>query len=62
MVLFVEFIRLLGIGPEDSERYETDKQWQMKRQFINKQCQRVSKWIFTFNPNDALNDATNNSL
>ena len=28
MVLLIEFIRLLGIGPEDSERYESDKQWQ----------------------------------
>ncbi len=25
LVLFIEFIRLLGIGPEDSERYESDK-------------------------------------
>ena len=50
MVLLIEFIRLLGIGPEENERYETDKHWQQKRVFLNKQCQRVSKWIFMFDP------------
>lgn len=52
MVLLVEFIRLLGLGPCESERFESDKHWQQKRNFLNKQCQRVSKWIFTFNPNE----------
>ncbi len=28
MVLFVEFIRLVGVGPKESERFESDKEWQ----------------------------------
>lgn len=53
MVLFVEFIRLLGVGPRENERYESDKEWQQRRGYLNRQCQRVSKWIFTFNPSEA---------
>lgn len=35
MVMLREFINLLGIGPPEHERFETDKHWHSKRAYLN---------------------------
>ncbi len=34
-IMLVEFLRLLGLGPGDVEKYETEKFWQQKRIYLN---------------------------
>jgi hypothetical protein len=34
----MEFIKLIGMGPAEEERYESEKEWQSRRKFMNKQA------------------------
>jgi hypothetical protein len=58
-IMMVEFLRLLGLGPADVEKYETEKFWQQKRIYLNRQLDLISRWILTFDPNESSVDSMN---
>ena len=58
-IMMVEFLRLLGLGPADVEKYESEKFWQQKRIYLNRQLDLISRWILTFDPNESSLDTMN---
>ncbi len=60
-VLFFEFIRLLGMGPRETEKYENENVWEKKKVYLNRQLEKLSRWIFTFDPNDASMDTNDDN-
>ena len=60
-VLFFEFIRLLGMGPRETEKYENENAWEKKKVYLNRQLEKLSRWIFTFDPNDASMDTNDDN-
>jgi hypothetical protein len=55
MILFTEFINLLGLG--DQQAYENEKHWQSRREYLIKQSEKVSRWIIRFDPSEAAMEA-----
>lgn len=60
-VLFYEFLRLVGMGPKETEKYENENVWEKKKVYLNRQLEKLSRWIFTFDPNDASMDTNDDN-
>jgi hypothetical protein len=35
-VLFYEFLRLVGMGPKETEKYENENVWEKKKVYLNR--------------------------
>lgn len=52
LVLLVEFVRLAGLGPPQSEKLDTEKNRTHRRLFLFTHAERISRWVHTFDPSD----------
>jgi hypothetical protein len=48
----MEFVKLAGLGPPMAEKLEFEKNRTHRRVFLYTHAQRISRWVFTFDPND----------
>lgn len=52
-MLLVEFTKLVGLGPPNAEKLESEKNRTLRRAFLYKHAERISRWVFTFDPSGA---------
>jgi hypothetical protein len=49
------------VGPSELEKFENESVWQKKKTYLNRQLEKLSRWIFTFDPNDASMDTNDDN-